>query len=40
MDNKLKCLRPGCGKDYFEKDNNDNACKYHPGKAIFHDIKK
>ena len=40
MENKLKCLRPGCGKDYFEKDNNDNACSYHPGKPIFHDIKK
>ena len=40
MENKIKCMRPGCGKHYIEAENNDTACKYHPGKPIFHDIKK
>ncbi len=40
MENKLKCMRPGCGKQYTESENNETACKFHPGKPIFHDIKK
>jgi disease resistance protein len=40
METKLKCMRPGCGKEYFEKDNTDTTCNYHPGKPIFHDVKK
>jgi disease resistance protein len=40
METKLKCMRPGCGKDYTETENNDKACYFHPGKPIFHDIKK
>ncbi len=40
MENKIKCMRPGCGKQYAESENNKTACKFHPGKPIFHDIKK
>ncbi len=40
MENKIKCMRPGCGKHYIEIDNNETACRYHTGKPIFHDIKK
>jgi disease resistance protein len=35
-----KCLRPGCGKKYFEESNTETSCNYHDGKPIFHDIKK
>ena len=27
-------------KDFKEEENNDEACHYHPGEPIFHDIKK
>jgi disease resistance protein len=40
METKLKCMRAGCQQEYIEADNNDTACHYHPGKPIFHDIKK
>eukprot|EP00828_Plagiopyla_frontata_P033948 TRINITY_DN4411_c0_g1_i1.p2 TRINITY_DN4411_c0_g1~~TRINITY_DN4411_c0_g1_i1.p2 ORF type:complete len:245 (+),score=56.46 TRINITY_DN4411_c0_g1_i1:124-858(+) len=35
-----KCLNKGCNKDFKEEENNDQACHYHPGEPIFHDVKK
>lgn len=35
-----KCMRPGCGKKYFEAENNETSCNFHDGKPIFHDVKK
>eukprot|EP00330_Aristerostoma_sp_ATCC50986_P005954 CAMPEP_0114588110 /NCGR_PEP_ID=MMETSP0125-20121206/10898_1 /TAXON_ID=485358 ORGANISM="Aristerostoma sp., Strain ATCC 50986" /NCGR_SAMPLE_ID=MMETSP0125 /ASSEMBLY_ACC=CAM_ASM_000245 /LENGTH=207 /DNA_ID=CAMNT_0001784349 /DNA_START=61 /DNA_END=684 /DNA_ORIENTATION=+ len=35
-----QCKNPGCKKKYAESENNDQACKYHDGKPIFHDLKK
>lgn len=35
-----KCLRPGCGKKYFEESNSETSCNFHDGKPIFHDVKK
>lgn len=35
-----KCLRPGCGKKYFEETNTETSCNFHDGKPIFHDVKK
>jgi disease resistance protein len=40
MESKVKCMRPGCGKEYTEGENTETSCHYHPGKPIFHDIKK
>merc|ERR1711884_566105 len=40
QEDQKKCKRGGCNKKYFEKENNPEACKYHPGKPIFHDCKK
>ncbi len=37
---EIKCLRPGCGKKYFEECNTDTSCYFHDGKPIFHDVKK
>ncbi|KRX08230.1 hypothetical protein PPERSA_07710 [Pseudocohnilembus persalinus] len=37
---QLKCVRNGCGKKYQENENNGQACNFHPGKPIFHDLKK
>ena len=34
------CRNPGCKKKYNESENNDQACQYHAGKPIFHDLKK
>jgi len=34
------CRNPGCKKKYLESENHDQACHYHPGKPIFHDLKK
>ncbi|KAM7266206.1 hypothetical protein ACFE04_004103 [Oxalis oulophora] len=31
------CKNKGCGLTFKEKDNNDTACSYHPGPAVFHD---
>ncbi|KAF8380403.1 hypothetical protein HHK36_027889 [Tetracentron sinense] len=31
------CRNKGCGRTFKEKDNNDSACNYHPGPAVFHD---
>lgn len=40
MEEKKKCTRLGCQKEYFDKDNIEGGCHYHDGKPIFHDIKK
>ena len=40
MENLLLCKRPGCAKKYNPDENNGTACRFHPGKPIFHDIKK
>lgn len=40
MEEKKKCTRPGCLKEYYEKDNIEGCCHYHDGAPIFHDIKK
>jgi len=37
---KLKCERPGCGKEYQENENKDDSCHYHTGSAVFHEGKK
>ena len=37
---ELKCVRNGCKKKYLESENNEKACHHHPGKPIFHDLKK
>lgn len=39
-DGKLRCINQGCRKDYLEQDNNENACNYHKGAPVFHDLKK
>eukprot|EP00249_Psilotum_nudum_P010082 c22320_g1_i1 orf=667-1233(+) len=31
------CKNKGCGKTFSERDNNETACSYHPGPAVFHD---
>lgn len=35
-----KCTNLGCLKEYKDEENNENACVYHDGKPIFHDLKK
>ena len=35
-----KCKRPGCNQQYKESENDDTKCYWHPGKPIFHDLKK
>lgn len=35
-----KCTRNGCKKKYTDAENTPGACNYHPGKPIFHDLKK
>ena len=39
-DEQLVCKRNGCRMKYCEEDNNDTICKHHPGKPMFHDLKK
>lgn len=39
-DEKKKCTRRGCLKEYTDGSNCETACQYHPGKPIFHDTKK
>lgn len=36
----VACKNPGCKKKFLESENNDQACKYHSGKPMFHDLKK
>ncbi|CEP15258.1 hypothetical protein [Parasitella parasitica] len=33
----VKCTHKGCGKDFIEAENKDNACQYHEGAPIFHE---
>merc|ERR1711862_451868 len=40
MGEQLKCRRLGCNKMYYESENGPEACRYHTGKPIFHDLKK
>eukprot|EP00917_Polyrhabdina_sp_WS-2016_P016070 GHVP01034842.1.p1 GENE.GHVP01034842.1~~GHVP01034842.1.p1 ORF type:complete len:181 (-),score=33.75 GHVP01034842.1:168-710(-) len=35
-----KCRRHGCGKNYEEEANNDEACCHHPMMPIFRDLNK
>ena len=35
-----KCERHGCKKKFESEENGPTACNYHPGKPIFHDLKK
>lgn len=35
-----KCTRNGCKQNYYESKNTQDACHFHPGKPIFHDLKK
>ena len=37
---KLKCVNQGCRKDFVEEENNEEACGYHKGEPVFHDLKK
>lgn len=37
---QYKCKNNGCHKDYNPNDNHEQACSYHPGAPIFHDLKK
>jgi len=39
MENRT-CKRNGCRAKYTDSENNETACKFHPGKPIFHDLKK
>lgn len=40
MNGTKKCVRQGCNKNYTDDANNEDTCKYHDGKPIFHDLKK
>ncbi|EGR34877.1 integrin beta-1-binding protein, putative [Ichthyophthirius multifiliis] len=35
-----KCTNKSCQKEYKEEDNIENACNYHSGEPVFHDLKK
>ena len=40
-DGKYMCGNKGCAdKSFILEENNDSACKFHKGEAIFHDLKK
>ncbi len=32
-----KCGNNGCGNTFTDEENNDTACIYHPGSAVFHE---
>jgi len=34
------CYNRGCGKQYNIRENNDEACRFHPGAPYFHDAYK
>ncbi|VDO94786.1 unnamed protein product [Soboliphyme baturini] len=36
----LQCYHKGCGKKYNPDENSDEACVFHPGEPVFHDIYK
>ena len=33
-------MNPGCMGQFIESENNETACRWHPGAPIFHDLKK
>ncbi|KAI3642826.1 hypothetical protein MP228_012381 [Amoeboaphelidium protococcarum] len=33
----LKCSNKGCGREFNDSDNTDNACSYHSGPPVFHE---
>ncbi|KAI9487729.1 MAG: chord-domain-containing protein [Benjaminiella poitrasii] len=33
----VKCTHKGCGKDFKEEENEDNACQFHSGAPVFHE---
>ncbi|XP_078738172.1 cysteine and histidine-rich domain-containing protein 1-like [Lampetra fluviatilis] len=35
-----QCYNRGCGKTFEPSENEEGACSYHPGRAIFHDALK
>ena len=38
---KYYCANPGCStKTFVEAENGPEACNYHKGEAVFHDLKK
>jgi len=39
-DAERTCCHKGCGNKYRERDNADDACKYHPGPPLFHEGRK
>ncbi len=40
-DGKNMCANKGCTKRSFvPEENNEKACNYHEGEAVFHDLKK
>ena len=36
----VQCKNLGCGKWYLESENHDEACHYHTGAPVFHDLVK
>ena len=40
-DGRYICANKGCAKRHFiDEENGPEACSYHTGEAIFHDLKK
>ena len=39
-DGKARCVNGGCQQEYVVAENNDSACHYHKGQAVFHDRGK
>lgn len=39
-DGKAMCVNGGCQQTYVVAENNETACKYHKGQAVFHDRGK
>jgi len=37
---KFRCSNKGCNKEFTEEENGNEACKYHQGAPVFHDVKK
>ena len=40
MEEKLKCKNRGCFQQFLHSENKEDSCQYHPGKPMFHDLKK
>jgi hypothetical protein len=37
---KAKCTNKGCQKEFELAENDEHACKYHPGDPMFSNLKK